>query len=513
MSQGNPKSPCRYVLTGMPSSGRVVVPLLLAMVVLAACALDPQNGQTVSGSNVGRALQFDGFASVPSATMQVQVLNPATQDPYSTNATWTTVATTTASATISPICSTGPDPLYLWEVAGVVPVPNASALARWPEGGVGRFRVRQNGVAVVSFNTDITSCIAANSNLPCANIGVTCASNSSPVIGIADKDPQPANGLEFLTLKATAASETAQYYAAIGAQPGGSRSTLTGFRNANGFPGGETVTYYFNAGDLGFGRQMHCRAVTGGRVACYVSNFCSPAPAFPNCAPSASADDAVQNEGLIATVAMETMPGQSNDVRFYVYNNVGNIVPSADLDGFGQKPVPGLCLACHGGSYNPSTNVVTGASFLPFDVFSFEYPTVAGYSFANQENAFQTQNGLMLSTGSDQGVNDLVNGWYNATGGVFNPAATADPNYLPSAWSTERDLYQFVVAPFCRTCHVAQGASRDWDSFAEFSTAAVPSFVCGAKFMPHAKVPFDEFWQFGARAHLVNRLHIASACN
>jgi hypothetical protein len=158
--------------------------------------------------------------------------------------------------------------------------------------------------------------------------------------------------------------------------------------------------------------------------------------------------------------------------------------------------------------------VVTGASFLPFDIYSFGYPSIAGFSLNDQENAFQTQNGLLLSTGSDQGVNDLINGWYQASGGVFNLAATFDPNYLPSTWSAEGDLYKFVVAPYCRTCHVAQGASRDWDSFAEFSgNGAIPGFVCGSKIMPHAKVPFQKFWQFGGRAHLVNRLHLASACN
>src|SRR5205814_10102677 len=41
--------------------------------------------------------------------------------------------------------------------------------------------------------------------------------------------------------------------------------------------------------------------------------------------------------------------------------------PSVGLDTEGQKPVPFVCMSCHGGTYNANTRKVDGASFLPLD--------------------------------------------------------------------------------------------------------------------------------------------------
>jgi len=156
---------------------------------------------------------------------------------------------------------------------------------------------------------------------------------------------------------------------------------------------------------------------------------------------------------------------------------------------------------------------VSDATFLPFDVYSFLYPTVPGYSFVDQENAFQGLNAQVLWSLPTPAIAQLIDGWYAGTGGVFNLSATPDRNFIPSGWTTEPDLYENVMEPYCQTCHFAQIPAKDWATAAEFKAAAIGAFVCSAKIMPHAEVPFDKFWTSGARAHLLNQVPIASACN
>jgi hypothetical protein len=54
-------------------------------------------------------------------------------------------------------------------------------------------------------------------------------------------------------------ADTVAYYNAIGAP-----STLASFKSSFGFPTGEVTATYYNDGDLGLVREMHCRALGGG---------------------------------------------------------------------------------------------------------------------------------------------------------------------------------------------------------------------------------------------------------
>ena len=63
-----------------------------------------------------------------------------------------------------------------------------------------------------------------------------------------------------------------------------------------------------------------------------------------------------------ATVAMEYIASEPSDrrVRFYVYSGgdpaAAGKLKFADLDGLGPKPVPHLCIVCHGGQYDAGAN-------------------------------------------------------------------------------------------------------------------------------------------------------------
>lgn len=128
----------------------------------------------------------------------------------------------------------------------------------------------------------------------------------------------------------------------------------------------EEDAQFANSGDLGFGRDMHCRrnVASDGTFdyACYVTNFGQPPLFLPD---QQDANDTGDPTKADATVAMEfsRVENQNGDpiefldnqraVKFYVYNpdqpdSIVRIL-KADLDGHGERPVPQLCMVCHGG--------------------------------------------------------------------------------------------------------------------------------------------------------------------
>jgi hypothetical protein len=214
------------------------------------------------------------------------------------------------------------------------------------------------------------------------------------------------------------------------ADPRQERASLNLFKSKNRFnqpPAAGEVEYqaqYANSGDLGFGRDMHCRrnAASDGQFdyACYVTNYGQPPANNPD---QQDADDTVDPSKLPdATVAMEysrvenppnvspEFPDNQRAVKFFVYVTQqpdGPPVRKADLDGHGARPVPQLCMVCHGGtaSYTPadpanlagakvgafaSRNDILSmqASFLPFDLHFYNFP--ASKSKASQQAAGST---------------------------------------------------------------------------------------------------------------------------
>ncbi|MEE9344457.1 MAG: hypothetical protein V3U88_02500 [Methylococcales bacterium] len=201
---------------------------------------------------------------------------------------------------------------------------------------------------------------------------------------------------------------TAQaYYRAI--DPNDKKSTLNDFKVENNFDGASTENaIYLNAADLGFGRDMYVWE-NNGSVVSFVQNYGNGA-SEPDTSISQLLEgdsqtiiqNAINKTGLIATVAMEyssSVNGPSGDkyTRFYVYDADGNRVTKADLDGRGEKFVPGLCNTCHGGNPRPLdkngeylANGNTHASFLPWDLDTFEYSTIQASLFRSfQEQVFR----------------------------------------------------------------------------------------------------------------------------
>ena len=336
------------------------------------------------------------------------------------------------------------------------------------------------------------------------------------------------------------------YY--IQADPRTHRPTLQQFKDFNRFgqpqnPPNE-VEYsatYSNGGDLGFGREMHCRRnnAPDGKLdyACYVANYDQP-PHQVSDQQAANDAGAHTNQPTDATVTMEysrvesqpsdpvEFPDNKRAVKFYAYNtNTGNQVFAADLDGNGARPLPQLCAVCHGGvtaqNHSDPANSASptipafqvrddilneNSKFLPFDLHYFKFPTAD-----QQQDHFRDLNieivkqveAAIVPSGP---IAELIDAWY--PGGAGNQVDSA----VIAGWNTggatnpnhqDNQMYRDVYARACRTCHVAQKTFGATDTTLQFETVAdfktligtVQTRVCHDKVMPHGKRPNQIFWR------------------
>jgi len=328
-------------------------------------------------------------------------------------------------------------------------------------------------------------------------------------------DTDPALSQQFL-------DATDAYYLAIDFH--GRRETLDEFRDHNGFPAGEVELQYANSGDLGFGRDMHCRQVSNfgatGEYACYVTNYGSR---FTD--DGQDYLDALSNTVPIATVGMEYSrvedPNDENVlvgdpiVKFYVYKEaIGNArAGSANLDGVGERPVPQLCMVCHGGHYPDAVDVSAegvpawtdgesadlGSRFIPFDLASLFMLNPNG---AQNQNALRQLNcDIVRNAAPSQELLDVIESMYGAACAgnqqLGNPVSGwDDPNPSTPNLPNKEEVYAQIVTPSCRACHVSQAPSTiTWAEAADFeASGGLASLVCNQHVMPHALVTHNRFW-------------------
>lgn len=299
----------------------------------------------------------------------------------------------------------------------------------------------------------------------------------------------------FLTYKGRDTKLSAcLYYQALGAVGGCDAQgnmqapiTLSDWIRKNGFgSSADVAATYINKRDLNLVRRMTATQ-SAGRIAFYVCN--SPGP---DGASLAEVDDVVDiglgEENRVACVAMEysSVPGANNDLpftQFYTFGPTGSLLASINLDGRGEKYMPGSCVACHGGStYNgrfPEQSTASpylGSRFLPFDTGNFLFSSRSQYTEAAQSEAIYGLNQLVVGTEADPPTcsaadptdctptTRLINGWYAAS-------HVLDRTYIAPKWLAAEAakpgaaaFYHEVVGTSCRTCHVALGSRFDWDS-------------------------------------------------
>jgi hypothetical protein len=281
----------------------------------------------------------------------------------------------------------------------------------------------------------------------------------------------------------------------------------------NGFPptgNPEARAIYGNLGDLRIGRDMNCVKSANGNIACYVTNY-GPAPFVQNAENPAWAganhefpaltqaiEDAIAGHLPFATVAMvyNQSAAQSqgaNAVTFYVFNGAGARLALPALDAEGGKTNPRMCMACHGGTYNPATNGVTGAQFLPFDVYFFQNSLQPGFTLDDQQEGYRKLNALVKETHPAPAIQDFIDGTYNNA--VDTAGTLAIDTYVPQGWVGQEKLYNGVYRQYCRMCHLA--SRTPFLTFAQFKTFAgtIENKVCDSTDMPNAQVPYVRLWQ------------------
>jgi hypothetical protein len=480
---------------------------------------------------VGKSFLFQGYFHQPGKLIRLQILTDPARDP-AVAANWAQFATATSSTT--PTTVAGPDPLYPWSV-NAAPVPSTAVAARWPQGGLARVRAIHsdpaNGDTVLTTFDAVTfsACLAeqqaagadwATIGTACAGLGRgTAALVSTSTVPVAAGTAASLGG--FLGRKGRiSTSDTLNYYIANNLP-----TSLAGFQATFGFPTDEVTATYYSDRDLGLGREAHCKAIAGGGVACYITNYSGViGQAAFHVDPATVLADAVARIRSFATFAMiyTGAPGP-NAVKFAVYDASGNFATTAQLDSTGNnRSIPNACLSCHGinAGYDAASFTVSGdARFLPFDPFGFTYSTAAGFTFADQADALRRLNALVMATDPAPATAELIRGIY-APAAVTDPGAVANDGFVPDAWKLAGPgldgtaLYRGLVKVGCRTCHVsAVDPAFDFDARADFDAqiGAIRDDVCGpTHIMPHAERPMKKLWTSGARAYLVTGYSPAS---
>ena len=351
------------------------------------------------------------------------------------------------------------------------------------------------------------------------------------------------------TYQTNTTAYAARYYAAI--DPSDQKTTLNDWKAQNQFGSGtgtEVTVIFRDVHDLGYGRRMTARRNTDGSVAVFVENYnvtAIPGQTYT----SLNLDAAIGRDSKwhVGTNAIEfsDAPNGHRFVKFYNFSaTTGQRNLVANLDGFGEKAMPGICISCHGGRADPlnadnsfPNGGNTRARLQPLNVDTFEFSTQPGYARGDQEAALKTINQFVLCTyvqltstanpedacrpTVDSGTPnqwhyewynkwsgtaaEMIKAWYDTNGdGVGMESAALSNTYIPSGWdnsAAERTLYQTVVAPYCRTCHILRGAGTaqndiDFMSFAKFQSYAdrIKVHVLDRGNMPLALLPNQRFW-------------------
>ncbi len=399
--------------------------------------------------------------------------------------------------------------------------------ADWLQGGVYSLRARDSQGRLLSvFEHDADDCAAQHPGLTWLALAAPCASEVaqrvvvvSTTSGPADQDPPP----QYLVKKGVLSTQdTDDYYAAINA-PG----SLADFRSTFGFDQpSEATAVFYNEGDLGIGREMHCAPLSPG-LACYVRNYGTFGGSGDDALAAAVGAAGQDGAGSFAAVAMAYQPGAAEPITFMVYGADGALADSAQLDTRGDNTsVPNNCLACHGldGAYDAAHHHVTGASFLAFNPSAFRFADQAPFRLVDQLGQLQVLNQWVRGAGTSGTLGQLIGTDYLADA-VQADGSLAAVTTVPAGWQGvpgAARVYREVVQPSCQGCHAtrATAGGLTFSTAADFAATAssISKRVCGtpgdtaSHDMPNAEVPLRRLWSGRARAYLVAWLDLPNPC-
>jgi hypothetical protein len=360
------------------------------------------------------------------------------------------------------------------------------------------------------------------------------------------------------SLQTNTPAYSSAYYAAI--DPNNTKDTFAKWKAANGFDTGtgtQVSAVFGDSRDLGFGRRMTARQNPDGTLAFFVENYLVKTGGAYGFSPinleAAIVRDA---KSLVYLAGIEFSPGPAGGTsfaKFYNFNVVTGVRENmVDIDGLGDKAMPGPCLTCHGGRADalmppdasgvPRFNLLQNAvsrtrgdvqgQLPPFEVDGFQFSETPGYTRAEQEAALKTMNRIVLcayplpaasafpedacrrraSAGEWQGTAAAI--VKSAYGGDGLPNPTYSDVSVPASWTAagQTPLYTTVVVPACRMCHMLRGTGRqsdiDFTTYEKFQSYADRTFatVVNRGNMPLAKLVYDTFHASPGEATLADFL-------
>ena len=307
---------------------------------------------------------------------------------------------------------------------------------------------------------------------------------------------------------------------------------------------------FVNVNDLNLTRRHEMISYGQNQTAAYVCNY--PPPDALNPDKDKAIDRAIENadadENRVACVAMDysispNINGGRPFMRFLIFGPSGELLPSVNLDGLGEKFVPGTCLVCHGGNRYAGMFPTDGTGranvdghFLPFDIGPCDIDSCAagkddhdhhnlkfhGSPFTSlvngadltlkgQQSVIHQMNSIVRSnTNATSAERELIDGWYN------KDPLTQDTDFSPPG--TDKDYYLGVIAKSCRSCHIVLRDENSIKNLNFFEHAGnidktrrptpndLAEVVCGASdplggdllraySMPNSLVTFNQFWQ------------------
>ena len=361
------------------------------------------------------------------------------------------------------------------------------------------------------------------------------------------------------TLQTNTSAYAQAYYAAI--DPNNTKDTFAKWKATNGFDTGtgtQVTAVFGDSRDLGFGRRMTARQNPDGTLAFSVENYLGKNGGYVMRFSPVNLEAAIARDpnSLLYVNTIEFSPGPaggSSFAKFFNFNAVTGLrETTVNIDGLGDKAMPGPCITCHGGRANaltppdaagqPLFNLLQNAvsrtrgdtlgQLQPFEVDDLQFSTSPGYTRAEQEASLKTMNRMILcsyplsapSTFPEDACRRPAgpDEWQGTVATLVKAAWPGDglpnPVYadvdVPASWTAAEQtaLYTAVIAPACRACHIVRGTGMqsdiDFTTYQKFQSYAnrIYATVVNRGDMPLAKLVYDAFHASSGEATLANFL-------
>lgn len=265
--------------------------------------------------------------------------------------------------------------------------------------------------------------------------------------------------------------------------------------------------------DLGLGRRVNCEVLsaTPRITMCWATSHGQlPTPGqSPDGAALAAAGEGmtgIKSLNIILTAAQGSFfgtwepAGPAKGPGEPAFSDASSKRYLTALDSQGPKSVPNACLSCHGGRYDPTRQIVVGASLMPLIPAHLHFSSPQAR--ANAEEQIRRINLIILESNPSPTVSAQIRALYNGT--PETPGTRANDAAVPPGWASQPGLYRQVIAPYCGTCHFSQTGLLHFGTFAnlQFNKQRVQKAVCTDFSMPHSEQGFRRFWSEGGAVSL-----------